>query len=105
MNMTFSARVAKMPCSFVGQIVQRYIRLIDLVAWLPRTVGLHLYDNGAVVVLLLLRILWRLRHQGVKPVRRDRHNHHENDEQHQHDVDQRSDIDVGGNAAATTSCH
>ena len=50
-------------------------------------------DRLRLDILLILRIRRRrLRHQRIQPLRRQRCDHHENDEQHQENIDQRNNV-------------
>jgi gamma-glutamyltranspeptidase/glutathione hydrolase len=73
-----------------------------------RTPILWQHDGAVVGSDLLLLVLGRLRHQRVQPLRRQRGDDHEDDQQHQQHVDQGGDVHVGVRSAARSShthCH
>src|SRR5215470_10229138 len=83
------------------------IFLVDLNSrLLPGPTVEQLHDDGAIRILVLRRIWrWRLRHQGIEALWRQRRNNHENDQQHQKYVNQRGDVDVSVLTAPVFRCH
>src|SRR5580658_6833509 len=63
--------------------------------------------DGAVVILLLLRLFWWLRHQGIQTPRRHRRDDHEHDQQHEQNIDHRSYVDacIEPTTTACIKCH
>src|SRR6266404_4052069 len=65
-------------------------------------VGQHLDHYGFVLEFLVLLLIGiRLRHQRIETLRRERSDHHENDQKHEQDVDERDDVHFRHRTALT----
>src|SRR5262249_32776601 len=88
----------------VAEIVPAHVVLIDLQFRFSAARGFQHLDHHGTVRFVRLRVWWRrLRNQSLEPVRRQRCDHHEDDEQHQQYVDQGGDVDIGGLSSARST--